>query len=252
MDIAANGLRGAEVHAGAVHGGDLAGRQRCGIGGRIGGGVQLEQMAQHVAAALSVEVEVGVIGKIRNGIRTADSTVVNMQRIVVRQREGDRHVKSAGVALLAVRKNRREFDAVFAAVVIPELLVEAAQTAVELVLALVGREVEALAVQRESRARDAVAVSADARAEIAVIFFIFLYRLIAEQHVGQNAVPVGNDNGLDRRAVGQERHAHMIAVFQRNGDRRALRAQGELLNGQHKKRPFVKSAVRLSKNTDSS
>ena len=122
----------------------------------------------------------------------------------------------------------------------------------ELVLALVGREVEALAVQRECRARDAVAVSADARAEIAVIFFIFLYRLIAEQHVGQNAVPVGNDNGLDRRAVGQERHAHMIAVFQRNGDRRALRAQGELLNGQHKKRPFVKSAVRLSKNTDSS
>ena len=36
--------------------------------------------------------------------------------------------------------------------------------------------------KRESRARDAVAVSADARAEIAVIFFIFLYRLIAEQH----------------------------------------------------------------------
>ena len=239
MDIAANGLRGAEVHAGAVNGRNLAGRQRCGVGWRIGRGVQLEQMAQHVAAALSVEVEVGVIGKIRNGIRAADGAVVDAQRVVVRQGKRNGHVKPAGVALLAVSQNRREFDAVFAAVVIPELLVEAAQTAVELVLALVGREVKALAVQRESRARDAVTVSADARAEIAVIFFIFLYRLITEQHVGQNAVPVGNDNGLDRRAVGQERHAHMIAVFQRNGDRRALRAQGELLNGQHKKRPFV-------------
>ena len=235
MDIAANGLRGAEVHAGAVNGRNLAGRQRCGVGWRIGRGVQLEQMAQHVAAALSVEVEVGVIGKIRNGIRTADSTVVNMQRIVVRQREGDRHVESAGVALLTISQNRCEFHAIFAAGIVPEFFIEAAQAPVKLVFTLVGRKLEALAVQREGCVCDAVSVSADARTEIAAVFFIFLHALITEQHIGQRAVLVRDNNGLERCTIGQERHTHIIAVFQRNGDGRALGAQGKLLNGQHRK-----------------
>ena len=113
-------------------------------------------------------------------------------------------------------------------------------------------ELEALAVQREGCVCDAVSVSADARTEIAAVFFIFLHALITEQHIGQRAVLVRDNNGLERCTIGQERHTHIIAVFQRNGDGRALGAQGKLLNGQHKKRPFVKSAVRLSKNTDSS
>ena len=109
-------------------------------------------MAQHVAAALPIEVKIGMVGEIRDGIRAADGTVIDAQRIVVRQGKCDGYVEPAGIALFAVRQNGCEFHTVFAAGVIPELLVKAAQTAVELVFTLVGREPEALAVQREGRA----------------------------------------------------------------------------------------------------
>ena len=68
MDAAADRLRGAEIHAGAVHGGDLAGRHGMLVRGGEGGGLQLQGMAENVAAAVAVEVKVGVVRKIGDGI----------------------------------------------------------------------------------------------------------------------------------------------------------------------------------------
>ena len=68
MDAAADRLRGAEIHAGAVHGRDPRRSAWYARPRGEGGGLQLQGMAENVAAAVAVEVKVGVVRKVGDGI----------------------------------------------------------------------------------------------------------------------------------------------------------------------------------------
>ena len=151
-----------------------------------------------------------------------------MQAVFVVERKGDGDLHPAGEALFAVGEHGGEFHAVLAAGIAPDLLVEAAQTAVELIFALVGGECIAAAVQAEGGPGDTVAVAADAGAEISAVDLVVGGPVIAEQHVGH------------RCTVRQQRDTHAVGVFQRDGGDGALGAGRGFLDGNHGELSFLR------------
>ena len=200
---------------------------------------------QNIAGAVAVEIKIGMVCKVCNGVCVADGAIINMQAVFIIERERDGNLQPAGEALFAVGKNRGELHAVFAAAVAPELFIKARVTAVELVGAFIGGERVPYAVEHKCGVCNAVAVAADGRTKIPVVLFILSGGVIAEKHICGNAIGIGDDNGLDGCAIGKQRHAHMVGVFQCDGGNRALGAGRKLLNGQHEiLYPFLKRNLR--------
>ena len=137
--------------------------------------------------------------------------VVDAERAGGGQRVGDVDCEVAGVALLAVGAGPGEADADGVGLAdlrrLPDVLVEAADAAVERVRAVVGRELVRSAVDREPAAGDPVGVAADEGAEVGldVVLDVVVEGAEAESDVGDPAGTVGNADGLDDAAKGEER-----------------------------------------------
>ena len=84
------------------------------------------------------------------------------------------------------------------------MLVKATGAAVEVVLSVVGRQGVLRPVQGEGGPADAVAVPADEGADILVLLPVVLQGVKPQHHVHRISVPVGDDQGLDRPAVGED------------------------------------------------
>jgi hypothetical protein len=142
-----------EVERGAVDRRQLAGRRERGVDLDEAAGGDAEPVAEHVAAALAGEVEVGVLGRVEDRRRVGRRRVVDPQRLAG-QGVGDGDVEGAGVAFLAVRAAVGEADggAVAARRLRgrPDALVEPRVPAVEVVRPVVAGELVGAAVEGEA------------------------------------------------------------------------------------------------------
>ena len=133
--------------------------------------------------------------------------------------EGDRHIERAGEAHLAVRADVVQAQAVLTLALdglgLPHALVEADRAAVQVVFAVVAAELIAHAVDLKLTLGDAVAVAADGVAHAAVADEIAVDRVKAEGDVGELAVPVRHEDGLDDSAVIKDAHGRAGAVGHR-------------------------------------
>ena len=174
--------------------------------------MDLQQLLLHVA--LAVEVKIAVIREIQDRVLIGLGMVMDAEAVAL-PAEAHRERERAGIALLAVGRDARKYEAVGILVRIPDVFVKAAQAAVQMVHAVVFCKGIAFSVQLERRAADAVGKAADGCAEVAGRFDIALQRVIAEHHVGQYAVPVRHLKAADGCAVVQQLRAQAVFVFHR-------------------------------------
>ena len=137
------------------------------------------------------------------------------------------------VALLAVRAGAGEGDAgrTLQHLRAPDVLVEPAHAAVEMVRAVVRGELVGLSVEGEARLADAVAVAADDGAEVRVFLEIAVEGVEAQGHVGHGAGAIGHANRGDDRAIADRLDLDARLVREGEGlDRRAVARLAERLS----------------------
>ena len=173
---------------------DLARRDQRGVHGREPVGVQRDHVAQDVTLAVSRQVEVAVLCEVDQRSAVGGGVVIENQLVSVRERVGDRGPHSARVALLAVGAGipKHETDRVrtLERCRVPDHLVEALETAVEVIGTVVLRQRVGLAVQRESASGDAVAISADDGAEVRRRPQVVRQGVVAQDDVVEAAVAI--------------------------------------------------------------
>ena len=168
---------------------------------------------------LAREVEVGVLRQVDMRRLVGRRAVFDGELVARRQRVGDRCAQGARVAFLAIAAHVREGDADVAAALerlrAPHHLVEPLVAAVQVVVAIVGREVEVAAVDREAPFRDAVAVAADDGAEVARPCEVALEVVESQRDVAEAARAIARADRHQDRAVRDRAHLRAVHVRQR-------------------------------------
>ena len=144
-----------------------------------------------------------MVGQVADGVRVGFGLVIQHQDVVVGQGVGNGDGQIAGVAFLAVGADIGELQAAAAGFCGPDLFVKAAFAAVKVIPLVVSEKFILLAVQGEFRAADAVAVAADERAQVFVALFIIRQRIVAQHHVDEFPIPVGDHEKLHGAAVSE-------------------------------------------------
>ena len=133
----------------------------------------------------TVQVEIGMIGEIYNGVLIGCGKIVKTQRSVLAQRVGDADLQISGVALLAVGTQSAEGDGAVAGYFSPpHTVAEADLAAVQVVRTVVYEQFVVFAVQREFSGFYAVAESAYHGAHVADRSRVGRDIVKAKQHVG--------------------------------------------------------------------
>ena len=83
-----------------------------------------------------------------------------------------------------------------------------------MVPAVVRRQPEALAVQPKAGAANAIGVSSDERAKVAISLLVTIEGIISEYNVGEYAPAVRNQDLLNRASIIQHGHNHPVIIFQ--------------------------------------
>ncbi len=145
--------------------------------------------------------------------------VTDQQSVPLREGVGDREFHPTGVPLLPVRADQPERDRRPVRVLdhrpCPEGLVEAAPSTVQVIRAVVCRELDDRAVERKAPPRDAVAVASDDGAQVVGAALIAFGRIVAEHHVRHVPFPVGHQDPRDHRAVVDDLDDGARAVLER-------------------------------------
>src|SRR5699024_3054470 len=100
VKVAADGLAFGKVHGGARHRQDAPGGAGLLVAFQVGGGEQLQPLVQDRAAA--VQVEVGVVGQVDDGVGVRRDPVVHPEGVVRGEGVADRDLHVAGEAVLPV------------------------------------------------------------------------------------------------------------------------------------------------------
>src|SRR5690606_41991754 len=113
------------------------------------------------------------------------------------ERVGDFDVEVAGITLIAVRTGQRQDEpgdrTTFNPLNLPNALVEALCTTVQRVCPVITAQCMALAVELESRARDAVGIAAYSHPEVDGLLLVTRQVIVADRNVGRRAVAIGRD-----------------------------------------------------------
>ena len=127
-------------------------------------------MIENVAVALSRKIEIGVLSEINDGVLIGGRGIINLQLVCVRQRVDDFDRKVSRIAFFAILAQISQFHrrAIrdFQYSRLPHNFVEAFEAAVEVILAVVDRQLVCDAVECEAAFGDAIAIATDNRANV--------------------------------------------------------------------------------------
>ena len=187
---------GPEVERRARHSGELTRRDAAGIDRQITVGGHRQRMPVNRARRLPGEIPVGVMSHVHDRGSIAGRRHLDPEFAVGRERVGSFRRELPRIALVAcgghhlevnrrplLRCPRRRF---------PELLVEADQTAVEMVGLVVRRQRVGLAIEFEPSGSDSVGHAATGRAEVGMLGRVAIERVEAEDDVHRLAVLPGH------------------------------------------------------------
>ena len=142
------------------------------------------------AAALSVQVEIGVVRHVCNGCLVAHTGVNDADCILLCQLISNRNFEFSRIAILSIRTDPGKSNCILSLYCrcIPQFLLKSVRAAVEIVLAFVWRQFDLCAIQHKSGICDTVAASADACSEKASIYKIALKIIVSKDYVCQSAI----------------------------------------------------------------
>lgn len=191
VNVAAQRFFGRKVHRRTCHGQQTARGNALGIGFQILVGVHGYQVIQHAAGIVAVEVKIAVVRQVADRRRIGLGMVINDKSMIcqaiIQQRVTERQGYVAGETVGARGAGSRQGHTVIRhvgrLVHVEQCVLEAVGTAVQAVAVLVGRNVHGFAVQRESRAPNAVGKAAHDRAHEIVVLFILGDGVIAQHNV---------------------------------------------------------------------
>lgn len=101
VDVPADDLARPEIHGRIVHRQDVAGGAGLVVALQIAGRIEAQLLVQHVPA--SIEVEIGMVGQVQDGVGIGRDAVVHPQGVVLGEDVPHRNFQVAGEAVLARR-----------------------------------------------------------------------------------------------------------------------------------------------------
>src|SRR5439155_11569446 len=151
-------------------------------------------MIENVAVALSRKIEIGVLSEINDGVLIGGRGIINLQLVCVRQRVDDFDRKVSRIAFFAIfaqisqfhRRAIRDFQYSR----LPHNFVEAFDAAVEVILAVVDRQLVFDAVECEAALSDAIAIATDNRTKVRTTLQVSIEVVEAEHDVVKLAVAI--------------------------------------------------------------
>ena len=186
-----------EVHRSAGNRLALAQRNLCRIGRQILGSIESEMMAENIAVSLAVEIKIRVVGKIDHG-RGIRLGCKGQTKLVLLAPVVTRHsLDSARIAHLAILGIIKELNTALILAALPDLVLEALRTAVEMVRTVIDRKSVLLAVKLELAESDTVGISAWHLSRAWTVSEIACRLRITEHHVSHIAVLVRNNRRND-------------------------------------------------------
>ena len=223
VEVAAQRLACAEIHRRAGHRQDAARGAGLVVALEVVGGIDAELLAQHIAAA--VEVEIGVVRQVDDGIRIAGDTVVHPQSVVRGEDVPHADLQIPRETILARRAFGLHQERIAEHLHIVDLPGEGA---VQVISAVVGFQLVGLAAEGKFRVLDAVGVPAHertaagaaGRVEICLIVgegvvpddHIHKARLGGDEKIFDHAAVVQHAD-LKSAGIGDDVLIHLIAVF---------------------------------------
>ena len=183
IDILTDRLALGKIERGSGDRGELSGGDKRDIGDSITIRVDLKHSIADIAAVVAAEVKERMVREIHDGFLIADGLVIDFQRVVLGKRVGDLHLERAGETALAVGSSEGEAHggavAVGDGIDGPDLHGIAVRTAMQLIDALAGDQLNDFAVKRELGVGNTVAVAAHQRALEVVVSGIFLSGIVS-------------------------------------------------------------------------
>ena len=144
---------------------------------------------------MAVQVEIAVVGQIDDGLLLGDATVVDPDGVFIGEGVGHGNVHSTGVALVAVGAVEAEGDGIFGGLLdLPDPEAPEIQTAVQVVGAVVHRQLVELALQGELALADPVGVPAHGGAEEGTGGALVAGGIVIAQNHVQEALFRGNQH----------------------------------------------------------
>lgn len=196
LDSLADGGGYCEIERGSLDRGN-AGRDGGGVDGVVAVGVDLNFVIEDRFTPFSGEIEVAVIGEVKNGWLVGGGIVVDPEGVVLGPGVGDGACESAGVAALAVGAGVGQGEswvvAIVAEIGFPDLFIETLFSAVEMVGGVVGGEGVFLAIQSEFPFRNAVGVATGDATKIGALFDVVVDGIESEDDVPHRAILVWHD-----------------------------------------------------------
>ena len=204
LNVCANGGGGAEIHGGALHRGHLPRGDAVRVGGGVVAGKQGDLLLQNRAGTLPAQIKIGVIGQITGGVLVALGLIAQGQGVII-QRISHLHPQMAGVALLHVGAVKGQHGAGLGQLLHPPHLVgKALDATVEVVGAVVDGQCVILPVEGKPTFGDAVGVPPHHSAQISVLGVVFFQCLVAQRHIHGIPRPVGDGQGAQSCAKGED------------------------------------------------
>ena len=208
VDALADAMWRTEVHRRVRDGEDAPVGQGLGVRPCKFIGEDFRRVLHDGGGGCAVEVEVGVVREVADGVCVAHGAVGEDERVVVGEAVGHGRLEVAGVAALSLGADRCERHAIRDGLCRPEVVVQAVRSAVDVVLLVRARvllELVGMPADRDAPVRDAVGVSSDDAA----------HRRRVAQVV--RAAPIAEDD-VDRRAVHLARKRDEPRPIGRDGD----------------------------------
>ncbi len=212
-----------EIQGSPLHRRELTGRDSHRISGRVLVRVELHQVAHNTAAALTGQVEIGVVGEVHDGGGVRRRAVVDAELAVAGERVTDHRLKRPRIALLAVRAGIGQLHGRIGVASIahdasrPHLVAEARRPSMQVKRRAIPGELIRRTVQGERSARDAVGVTAGDGAEVGVAFQVIREVVEAQHDVRRPPGTVRRLDRLQNPTVGEDPDPQARRTAQRVG-----------------------------------
>ena len=162
-------------------------------------------MIQNRAGIFSGKVKISMVCDAGNGIqclRVVPACVVHNKIVTVIKCIADDEHKFTGITFFAVRGDTAESNGIITVDLgFEHLLVKTFQTAMEMVLTLIGCQRISLAIQRKTASADAVAHAADTGPHEVCVFFVFCNCIVTETAVDNFTLGVYNIDRLNSGTI---------------------------------------------------
>ena len=215
VNACSNGGGCGEVERGLCYRGDFACCHEGAVYRSEGIGIDEEGIISDGGRGISVEIEVGVVGHIQNGLLVGSAFILDVNGIVVGETVSDGDGYIAGKVHVAIGGNKGEFQSGsadgsgFEHFVLPAL-----GTAMQTMTVIVDRQLNGLSAYAYLSLVDAVGITTDGSAKVAGYTDVLANAVKAQHYILQLTFDIGHHNGYDAGTEIGNADFHAVLVGQ--------------------------------------